>query len=183
MDLKHPGNPIYVLGETHDELGGSHWYRLRDTLGANPPEVRKSAPKTMQVVARLIRKGLVRAAHDPSEGGLAVAFAEMAFASPHGLEVDISKVPATTKETPRLLFSESASRFVLEIDKAHKADAEAILEKADVPFAKVGKVMKSPVLRVLAKNPGSRARATVIEKKTQALLKAWRHALPLSEDS
>ena len=117
-DLKTPGNPVYVVGATHDELGGSHWYRLKGKLGSNAPQLRDNAPKTMKAVHQAIKKGWVRAAHDPSEGGLAVAAAEMAFASDFGMKLDLRKVKGTTKDAQRVLFSESASRFLLEVDKA-----------------------------------------------------------------
>ena len=183
MDLKTVGNPVYVVGETHAECGGGHWYRLRGKLGENVPQVRASAPKTMAAVARLVRGGLVRAAHDPSEGGIAVAAAEMAFASTHGLELDIDRIPATTDDDAQRLFSESASRFLLEVPRAEAQKAEATLKKAGVPFARAGKVIKDPLLRIRSKKRGVKGRHDLIDVSTKRLAKAWRSALPLGEEA
>lgn len=183
MDLKQPGNLLYVVGDTHDELGGSHWYRLRGKLGANAPEVPMSALSIARSVSALIRKGLVRAAHDPSEGGLAVAAAEMAFASPYGLSFDLTKVPATIKDPARVLFSESTSRYLLEVEPRHVEKVERALTKADVPFGKVGKVQKDPRLVVRARQRGSRRKDTIVDVPTAKLRKAWREALPMSEEA
>ncbi len=180
-DLKKAGNPIYVIGETHDELGGSHWYRLRGKVGQNVPVVRKTAPKTMKAVSALVRKGWVRAAHDPSEGGLAVALAEMAFASDLGLTLDISRIKATTKDPATRLFSESASRFVLEVDKTRAKDVDAALKKAGVPFARAGRVTKEPMLVVQYKTrvKGKTVTSDVIRSKTAKLREAWQTALQM----
>jgi len=90
-DLKRAGNKLVLVGETH--------------LGP-VPQVRESAPQTMADVARVIREGLVRACHDLSEGGLAVAATEMAMGGGLGLRLD----------TDTDLFDESPSRFLLEAD-------------------------------------------------------------------
>ena len=81
MDLKEPGNLLYLVGETKDELGGSHFALVNGLAGGQVPTVDPAqAPTTFAAVHAAIRGGLVRACHDLSEGGLAVAAAEMAFA-------------------------------------------------------------------------------------------------------
>ena len=182
-DLKTVGNPVYVIGETHDELGGSHWYRLRGELGRNVPQVPAHAPKVMTAVSRLVRKGWVRAAHDPSEGGLAVAAAEMAFASAHGLSLDLRRVKGSTKDPARLLFSESTTRFLLEVDKARAKDVEALLKKAGVPFGRAGKVTQEPVLSITGFDPAGSRRVgpEVVRVPTEKLRAAWRGALHMDE--
>jgi len=81
MDAKQAGNLLFVVGSTGNELGGSHFYRLSGQTGANVPKVEITrALRTAQKLSEAIRKGLVRSCHDCSEGGLAVALAEMAFA-------------------------------------------------------------------------------------------------------
>src|SRR5262249_16658780 len=88
MDLKEPGNLLYLVGATKDEMGGSH-YRLVNGLegGAVPRVDLESAPRVFRKVHEAIVRGLVRACHDLSEGGLAVTVAEMAFAGEVGADV------------------------------------------------------------------------------------------------
>ncbi len=115
MDLKAPGNLLYIIGETFNELGGSEYYKIKGYLGANVPKVKGAkAKRTFKAVTKAIDSGLVKSCHDLSEGGLAVAAAEMAFAGGYGLDLDLSKVPG--KELERndfVLFSESNSRFLI----------------------------------------------------------------------
>ena len=100
------------------------------------------ARKTFKAVTRAIDLGLVKACHDLSEGGLAVAAAEMAFASGFGIELHLQKVP--TKNANRndfVLFSESNSRFLVEVSQEAKKAFEASMKgKA---CAEIGKVTKT----------------------------------------
>ncbi len=97
MDLKAPGNLLYIIGDTFNELGGSEYYKLKGYLGANVPKVKGGkAKRTFKAVTKAIDSSLIKSCHDLSEGGLAVAAAEMAFAGGHGLELDLRKVPGKT---------------------------------------------------------------------------------------
>src|SRR6185312_3382776 len=92
MDLKEPGNTLVLVGETRDELGGSHWAMVRGLEGGYVPQVhRASAVPTFKAVHEAISRGLVRSCHDLSEGGLAVAVAEMAIAG--GLGAFLALMP------------------------------------------------------------------------------------------
>jgi len=126
MDFKEAGNLLYIIGETFNELGGSEYYKLKGYLGASVPKVKGAkAKRTFKAVTKAIDEGLVKSCHDLSEGGLAVAAAEMAFAGGFGLEVDLRKVPG--KELVRsdfVLFSESNSRFLIEVAEADREDFE-----------------------------------------------------------
>ncbi|REJ64693.1 MAG: phosphoribosylformylglycinamidine synthase subunit PurL [Planctomycetota bacterium] len=141
MDLKQSGSLLYQVGTTHQELGGSHLALVRDLDGGSVPKV--DVPLAKQILAavhRAIDGGLVRACHDLSEGGLAVALAEMAFAGNLGTTVDLAQVPrsANAADATSLLFSESNTRFVCEVEEQHAAAFEAAL--ADVPHGRIGKV-------------------------------------------
>ena len=131
-------------------------------------------------LARLVKSGKVRAAHDPSEGGLAVALAEMAFASEHGVAVDVADIPGDTSAPAQQLFSESASRYVLEIDRKQAKAIEATLAKSGVPFARIGQVV--PEGRVVIRSGGMRG-TTLVDVSTKRLVDAWRNALPVMEES
>ena len=148
MDLKSPGDSIYIAGETFNELGGSEYYRLKGFLGKTVPEVRKNqAKKVYKALTKAIDLGLVKACHDLSEGGLAVAVAEMAFAGGHGVEMDLVDVPArNSKRNDFILFSESNSRFLLEVSQKARKDFEALMK--GTVFSQIGRVTKSASLCV-----------------------------------
>jgi len=149
MELKQPENLLYLLGETYPELGGSHYYQLKGYLGKTVPKVRlEQAKKTMDLMTEAIDSGYVRSCHDLSEGGLAVASAEMAFSSGYGIELDLTKVPRT-KELSRndhVLFSESNSRFLVEVTEKRRENFEALMK--DAVCAEIGRVKKNDYLSV-----------------------------------
>ncbi len=168
LDLKQAGDLIYLIGETKDEFGGSATTEVLGMDGGIVPqtdvnELRASAD---QLVAA-IEAGTVRAAHDLSEGGLAVALAEMAFAGRLGAAVDLSDLddmPFATK-----LFSESNTRWLVEVP-ADQADAfEDIMEgRAVFP---IGTVTKGPTV-VYADGDDSFA------VDGNELRDVWAHAMP-----
>jgi len=141
MAAKKSGNLLFLVGQTHNELGGSHYYKLHDQLGSTVPRVDLGmAPKIAARIADAIAAGLVRSCHDCSEGGLAVALAEMAFAGGLGIEADLRGLPRT-KDCARIdsqLFSESNSRYVLEVEPASFNDFAKMM--LNLPFGQIGKV-------------------------------------------
>ena len=176
-DLKGVGNALLVVGTTHEELGGSHWLRWRKTEGGQVPHVRPDAPKVLAALARAIKTRHVRAAHDCSEGGLAVALAEMVLASSLGAQVNISRLPGDASPGGARLFSESATRLVLEVERGGLERVESILVKAGAPYARIGRVTRVPHLLVRERNAGETYER--IDLSADALRKAWRGALPL----
>jgi phosphoribosylformylglycinamidine synthase len=143
MDLKAPGNVLYLIGETKAELGGSHYHRVTGRTGGDPPRVDVAlAPRLFRALAGAIRGGLVRACHDLSEGGLAVAVAEMAFAGNVG--TDVTAKPELPDDV--WLFSESPTRWVVEVPPDKAADLEAAF--TGLPLMKLGTTVKEPRLRI-----------------------------------
>ena len=116
-DLKEPGNALYMVGRAAPELGGSLWARRHGRTGLALPRTDPSGLRRLG--ERLLsagRHGLVRAAHDVSDGGLAVTLSEMAFGGGLGFAVDLE---ATGLGTPSLaLAAEGRSRFVVEVPKS-----------------------------------------------------------------
>jgi phosphoribosylformylglycinamidine synthase len=144
MDLKEPGNNIYLVGLTKDELGGSHFNLVTGkSVGQVPRVDLELAPRLFGAVHSAISAGLVRACHDLSEGGLAVAIAEMAFAG--GVGVDLTALPGGLNDDVKL-FSESCSRFLVEVKPQHAAQFETHF--AELPLTKVGGTVAEPRLRV-----------------------------------
>jgi phosphoribosylformylglycinamidine synthase II len=172
MDLKAPGNVLYIVGETFKELGGSEYYKLKGHMGKTAPKVRAAqAKKSFQAVTKAIDSGLVKACHDLSEGGLAVAAAEMALAGGYGIEVDLRKIPCRTlSRDDFVLFSESNSRFLLEVPEKIKNDFEIVM-KGKV-CAKIGAVTKNPKLNV-----HGLAGTIVVDASLTALRGSWKETL------
>jgi phosphoribosylformylglycinamidine synthase len=148
LDVKATGDSIYIVGRTLKELGGSEYYRLNQCLGNSVPKTsKKSAKQIFASVTKAIDLGLVRACHDLSEGGLAVAIAEMAFSGGYGAEVDLRRVPRRAVDRDDfLLFSESNSRFLLEVPDEARPQFENVMKEK--PFARIGWVTQRPQLRV-----------------------------------
>jgi phosphoribosylformylglycinamidine synthase len=141
MDLKEPGNLIVVLGTTRNELGGSLWAEtLGQRGGSVPGVVPELGQAAFQAVYLAISHGLVRSCHDLSEGGLAVALAEMAFAGGLGATVSLRDVPCEddAARDPVLLFSESPSRFLLEVPPQHYAALADLV--GGLPMGRLGEV-------------------------------------------
>ena len=144
MDLKQPGNLLYLVGTTFREFGGSHFFQVLKQLGGQVPKVRLDvAKKIFHTLHAAIAKRLVRSCHDLSEGGLATALAEMSFAGELGLEVNLADAAARDRLTAtELLFSESNTRFVIEVEPAAKAEVERLF--AGLPLVQLGQVLSTP---------------------------------------
>ena len=169
MDAKRASNLLFIVGETKNELGGSHYYKIAGHIGANVPKLDLgTAPKIAQRICAVIAERLVVGCHDCSEGGLAVALAEMAFAGGLGMDVDLRGLPKS-KDCCRLdaqLFSESNSRYIVEVEpKNYDAFAKRML---NLPFGQIGKVTEEKMLVIRADNGNA-----VIEAEIDSLKKAW----------
>ncbi len=93
MDAKRPGDLVYILGETREELGGSEWLAINGLIGNSVPKV--DGPRAKRLVYgpvwRRSAEGLVRSCHDCSDGGLGVALAETAFSGGLGMAIDLGR--------------------------------------------------------------------------------------------
>ena len=176
MYAKSAGDLIYVVGDTYDELGGSHYYELNKAVGNNVPRVdAKKAKVTFDALSRASSLGLVRAMHDCSEGGIAVAAAEMSFAGGLGMDIFISEIPYKGKVSARqdtVLFSESNSRFIVEIDKKRQFEFEKLLKKAGVIFGLAGCVSNDRKFKVYGPDGSFCVNADIAELK-----EAWQKPL------
>ena len=190
LDLKAEGNRIYIIGATRPEMGGTIYAALRGItaeteagyVAGDLPHVRPDAARRSFVALhRAITRGLVRSCHDLSEGGLAVAAAEMVVAAMHGadglgLRLDLLKVPflglGAIRHNDILLFSESQSRFLVEVAPQDAAAFEAIVQQADVAHAHIGSVTGQPDLNI----SGIHA-ATILRLTGNDLRAAWQTPL------
>lgn len=171
VDLKAPGNLICIVGRTYPELGGSEYYKLKGFVGNSVPKVRREAKKTVDAVVAAVDAGYVEACHDLSEGGLGVAVAEMAFTGGFGAEILLRNVPRSKVERDdNVLFSESNSRFLLEVAPKDKEGFEAVMGK--VPHAVVGRVKRDSRLVVYGLKDRPLVDVDLVELRA-----AWKAAL------
>lgn len=173
MYFKNQDNLIYVLGDTYDELGGSHYYGLSKAVGNSVPRVRVTrARKLFNALSKATDKKLVKSAHDCSEGGLGVALAEMSFAAGLGAEIFLSHAPylSDNKRNDFVLFSESNSRFVVEVERSRQKDFERTLK--GLPFGLIGCVSSNKYLKVYGLNGEICVNADIDQLK-----EAWRSKL------
>jgi phosphoribosylformylglycinamidine synthase len=169
MDLKEPGNLLFLIGVTQNEMGGSHYNLVTGiSCGAVPRVDMKLAPRIFHKLHDAIQRGLVRSCHDLSEGGLAVAVAEMAFAGGIGADVTLG---TTTESDEVALFAESATRFVVEVTSGDLTAFQECLG-SDVPLQRIGQTLKEPRLRIAGKNG-----EWVIWAKLADLKEAWQKPL------
>ena len=134
-DFKQPGDAIYLLGMTWDELGGSELAGELGLKGGRVPEVDLQSARTRyQLAFRAMQSKLVNACHDLSDGGLAVALAEMALGGRLGATVDLDAVPAASLAGERptgtvLLYAESASRLLVTVPQDRISEFETLFAK------------------------------------------------------
>jgi phosphoribosylformylglycinamidine synthase len=172
-DFKAAGNLIYLVGETKEELGGSAYYATKGFIGNRSPAVDAIVAKELYLrLSSATDKGLVRACHDLSEGGLGVALAEMAFSGGLGARIDLKKVPQSgnIERDDYLLFSESNSRLLVEITPENRSDFELMMGASACSL--IGAVTEGNRLIVDGLNGGQ-----VINRPLSDLKNAWQRPL------
>jgi phosphoribosylformylglycinamidine synthase II len=165
------GDAVVLVGESYDELGGSEYLKVVHGLEAGaPPAIDLELEKrTQDFLLEAIEAGLLRSAHDLSEGGLAVALAECAFHS--GRKLGCAVALDRPLRADALLFGESQSRVVV---TCRKADADALLAlaaRSGVPAAAVGRV-GGDVLAV-----GNKGRE-ILNVPVERAFRVWKDSLP-----
>jgi phosphoribosylformylglycinamidine synthase subunit PurL len=137
--FKDTGDLIYVLGEDFEELGGSEYLKVvHGKVKGDSPEIDLDKEKKLQdSLLALIKKGLIKSAHDISEGGIITAAAECCIMNGEkfiGAELDI---PVKTRKDFSF-FSESQSRVIVSIDANSKEMFENYLRDKDQYFLFLG---------------------------------------------
>lgn len=153
---------LYLLGQTFDEFGGSIWQQVSGAgLSGLPPQVDLANEEKLMEFFQ--QPGVVSAAHDVSEGGVAQAIVELAIYSNKGVSLDVSGV---YDDVFTALFSESASRVVVAA-----TDGAAVVRRAQelgIPVVKIGETIDEPVVRVEGQ----------FEVPVAELTRAWTETLP-----
>ena len=175
-DAKAAGNFMFIVGPTGARLGGSHFLRVQGLPTGNdvPPVDITLSRRCMAAMQAAIAAGAVRACHDLSEGGLAVAAAEMVFGSGGlGMELSLAALPigkagfeaAAGISTAAMLFGESAGRFLCEVSGDQYDNFCRAM--GDVPFGELGTVTETPrlVIHGLDSDNGKLIDADVVQLK------------------
>ena len=181
-DFKQPGDLVYLLGRTGNELGGSEAASELELGGGAVPQVDLLTAKARySLVHKAMQAGLVNACHDLSDGGLAVALAEMALGGRLGAAINLDAVPVdglekTANSLTALLYSESASRLLLTVPKVQASAFEALFTPASGcalgrNAARIGAVTDTPSLELALGN------TNVLRLETEQLAKAFKATL------
>ncbi|MEO0137236.1 MAG: phosphoribosylformylglycinamidine synthase subunit PurL [candidate division WOR-3 bacterium] len=172
MDLKAPGNLLYLVGITREELGGSEYLRHLKLQGGRVPGVNlKLAPRIMHKIHEAIMNGLVLSCHDLSEGGLGLAISEMAIAGDIGCALDLSqmKFQGKNRRADILLFSESNTRFLVEVLPQNARAFERVM--AHLPFSPIGKTLAEKRLKIY------QAKKLLIDLSLSQLRERWKRKI------
>ncbi len=173
MDVKQPGDIVFILGETRAELGASEYYALHSSIGNRVPQVDAPGARVLyEALAQAIAQGFVNACHDCSDGGFGVAAAEMAFAGGWGMRLDLRTLPREPDidRNDTLLYAETASRFVVTVPPQHRDAFHEIMRASAI--GAVGSVLASPEFVVTGLQG-----AIVIHSAIATLKEAWQRPL------
>lgn len=157
LDLKAPGNRLYLIGDFRPHYGGSAVLELTappPDADYSVPDLPPRAPQLYATLHQAIANGLICACHDLSEGGLAVAAAEMCIAGRLGLRLHWPGEPLE-------LFAETNGCLLVEVHADHCDDFEALF--ADLPIQSLGQVTQQPILSF----------AGQLEESVEALFRSW----------
>ncbi len=169
-DLKAEGDSLYLIGrKTDNELGGSEYYAL---LKHNSGKVPRTDPALLKAcingLLTAMKSDLIAACHNPSEGGLAVALAEMTIGGDLGATIDLTSLGDLRSDL--LMFSETNTRWLAEIHPDHQKDFETTLKEHHVPFTKIGTVTGNRLIITKGKKP-------LIDLPISTLRDSWKKTL------
>ena len=169
MDSKVPGDLVYALGLTRNELGGGEYYQHLGYTGLNVPEVYPNRFLPLyRALSGAIGDEAVASAHGIYRGGLGVHIALVAMAGNLGMDVDLGSVPvAESLRDDIVLFSESAGRFLVTVDPAKKDVFEQQFKGQ--PCACIGKVTAEKEVSIKG-NDGK----VIFSKPVAELKQAWK---------
>ena len=171
-DFKQEDNNIYIVGkETEKELGGSEYYNAINVEGGKVPASNTAIlQKCIKGIIEVVEEGLVSSCHDISEGGIGVCLSEMCIGGELGADVDLSSIGKDLRSDYKL-FSESNTRWIVEVKPEKTADFEKTLEKNKTPFTKIGKTTKDTKLVIYDQ------KENLIDQKITKLRDIWKNSI------
>lgn len=166
-NFKAPDNLVYLIGETRGELKGSLVAQLWNVHEGKLPTVNFGDAKSLyKKLQNAMKHKLILSCHDLSEGGLAVAAAEMTFGGNVGLEMQL---PGKGWDTSTVLFSETPSRFLVEVAADHKMAFEQTMGALFVEL--IGKTTKKQILKIIENEK------IIMEEPVMKLKDIWKNSL------
>jgi phosphoribosylformylglycinamidine synthase subunit PurL len=167
-DFKTEGNLVYLVGKpTEKELGGSEYYNMMKVEGGIVPKTDSEILKHCMIgLLACMKKHYVASCHDLSEGGLGACLAEMAIGGDIGATIDVSEVGKELR-TDVKMFSESNTRWVVEVKKEAQTEFEKQLKKDDASFILLGKTKGDHLII----KDGTK---TVVDLSVDVLRECWR---------
>jgi phosphoribosylformylglycinamidine synthase II len=138
--FKDAGDLIYILGEDKEELGGSEYLKvIHKKVEGDSPQLDLQVEKILQdTVLELIKKNLIKSAHDVSEGGIVCALAECCIINDEKMVGAEITLPIKSRKDFSY-FSESQSRIIVSVSSNKKDEFEKLLQSVDQPFTSIGK--------------------------------------------
>ena len=165
MDLKQPGDLLYLVGDFQPAFGGSHFNLLNNNnpVEESTPICSELNPSLYRTFYRTVQDRLVAACHDLSEGGLAVSVSEMCIAGRLGLKLELGE----DTDPLRSLFGETSGCLLVEVLPQDRMAFESIL--GNLPYRLLGTVTDDPKLKV------TRIGQTILDTDLSELLQAWKN--------
>lgn len=164
IDLKEEGNLLYLVGETREELGGSEYYKLTDGKSGEVPKVDvERLENSIDEMLKAHSNELIESCHDVSLGGIGAALSEMCLAGDIGAEIIIN----SELRDDKYLFSESNTRWLVEVDKKNEEEFENIFS---VPVQKIGEIKGKSLV---VKSDGE----TLVDLDVEKIRKRWKESL------
>ncbi|MBQ4635341.1 MAG: phosphoribosylformylglycinamidine synthase subunit PurL [Akkermansia sp.] len=171
--LRRNNSRIFIVGNTEDEMGASVYARIKGVKDCKVPQTDNKANYAIykQYYEKALTQGLVLSAHDLSEGGLAVAAAEMAFSGKGGISIDLDRLPTTAgwQNNAVPCFSESTGRFLVEVDEDMAEEFATAME--GTPCACIGTATADGKLTITTQG------TTILEAEVAELKHIWKHGL------
>ena len=151
-------------------MGGSEYYNsLNLEGGAVPKSDTKILKNAVSVILELNKKGLIKSCHDVSEGGIAVCLSEMSIGGDLGCEINLTDVSKELRSDFKL-FSESNTRWIVEVKKENINEFEKTLKKSKTYYKKIGKVIVRDLI-IIDKNK------IIISQQTSTLADIWKNSI------
>jgi len=172
IDPKFEGDLVYVLGATHNELGGSEYFAMNGKIGNSVPKVKTDINlEIYRSFSRTVEEGLVSSAISVSKGGLGTALAKSAIAGQLGMEVELEKIPTHCAREDYTLYSESQGRLIVTVNPEDREKFERAIGQNI--FAMIGRVRGDN--KFLLRKNGKKVVDTTVNKLTELYKSTFRN--------
>ncbi len=165
MDVKFPGDLVYVLGKTRNELGGGEYYQMMEQIGLNVPKIfpEEFLPPYL-ALHQAIKRDLISSCHAVSRGGLVVHLALAAMGGELGMTISLPLIPCAEKlTTAQKLYSESCGRFILTVAPDKKVAFEKLFP--GMTLAKIGVITEHQDFIITGDDDGTILSEDIIQLK------------------